>query len=121
MRTSLRTAITGVAVAALIISTANAQTLAASISFRVAKGDTYINLFGPDWAKAYRQNKVTVMRAGRPISSPDILGTITVSGDVELTPRAWSRVQMVQQRHADLQARLAALTPKLVDHPGTRR
>jgi hypothetical protein len=113
--------IVGVAIAASAISTASAQPLADSISFRVDKGDTYINLFGQDWEKAYRQNNLTVVRAGHRISSPDILvedSVITVSGDVELTPRAWSRVQMLQRRHADLQARLAPLAPKLFDQPG---
>jgi hypothetical protein len=123
MTTRLRTAIMGAATMALVISTAAARP-ANGTSFRVAKGDTYINLFGPDWEKAYRQNKVTVMRAGHPTSSPDILvedAILTVTNDVELTQRAWSRVQALQQRRSDLQARLVSLIPKLTDDPGAQQ
>jgi hypothetical protein len=114
----------GAAIAVLVISTLSAQTPTGSISFRVTKGDTYINLFEPGWEKAYRQNKVTLMRAGRAVSSPDILvegSILTVTSDVDLTRRASSRVQALQQRRADLQARLEALAPKFVSVPEAQR
>jgi len=124
MKTSLRTAIVGAVIAVLISSTTNAQMPTGSVSFRAESGDTYISLFGPDWQKAYRQNKVTVIRKGHPVSSPDILvedSIVTVSGDVKLTQRGWSRVQVLQQRRAQLQARLAALKPNLPDDQGARK
>jgi LPXTG-motif cell wall-anchored protein len=114
----------GAAIAVLVISNASAQTPTGSISFLVTKGDTYINLFGPGWEKAYRQNKVTLMRAGRAVSSPDILvegSILTVTSDVDLTRRASSRVQALQQRRVELQARLEALAPKFVSFPEAQR
>jgi hypothetical protein len=97
-----------------------AAQLSGLFTFRVEKGDTYTNLFGQDWEKAYRQNKVTVIRGGRPVTSPDILvegSEISVTGDVRLTARASARVAALNKRRAELRARLTAFAPKLAQSP----
>ena len=89
-----------------------------TISFRVEYGDTFTNLFGSDWQKAYEQNKLTVLRKGRPITSPDILieGMIVrVSSDVGLTPRAVARCGELRKRREQLAARLTALGLQIGD------
>jgi hypothetical protein len=59
---------------------------------------------------------VTVIRSGKPVSSPDILienTIITVTADVRLTPRASSRMDALNQQRQELGAKLAELAPKL--------
>lgn len=87
-------------------------------SFRVERGDTFSNLFGPDWQKAYEQNKVTVFRRGSPVNSPDVLVegmVVRVSSDVSLTPRAAARCTALTSRRERLGERLAALEQRLRD------
>jgi hypothetical protein len=82
------------------------------ISFRVETGDTFTNLFGSDWQKAYQQNQLTVFREGKPVTSPDLLieGMIVrVSLDVGLTPRAVARCGELRARRDRLAARVATL------------
>ena len=121
MKNRLQAASMMIATGMLLIAMARAEVGTEGVSFPVERGDTYINLFGPDWEKAYRQNKMTVMRDGRPITSPDILvkgSIIAVSADVHLSPRAWGRVNALQQRRAQLLARLEALDePRLAEMP----
>jgi hypothetical protein len=84
----------------------------ARISLKVKAGDTFTNLFGADWEKAYRQNRVILFRNGKPVSSPDLLieGTIVrVSSDVGLTPRAVARCGELRARRDDLAGRVKAL------------
>jgi hypothetical protein len=84
----------------------------AGVSFRVERGDTFTNLFGPDWQKAYEQNRVTVFRQGRPVNSPDVLVegmVVRVSSDIVLTPRAAARCGALNARRERLSARLSAL------------
>jgi hypothetical protein len=119
---SRRAAIFGIAMTILITIPAVAQT--STITFRVIRGDTYMNLFGPDWEKAYRQNRMTAVRAGHTLTSPDLLvenSIVTVSPEVRLTPRAWNRLQELQQRRTALKSRLDTLTPKLREDPGLQR
>jgi hypothetical protein len=120
MRSHLRTL--GVLATAVTISTAALKPAACAsfVSLRVEQGDTYTNLFGPDWQKAYRQNKMTVVRNGRPVTSADILiegSVISVTGDVRLTPRASARLAALSKRRSDLTGRLADLAPRLATAP----
>jgi len=122
MKQHLRTVKALVAVAILGAITGVASESAGVVSFRVDRGDTYTNLFGPDWEKAYRQNKVTVIRGGRSVTSPDILvegSVISVTEDVRLTSRASARVAVLNQRRTELRARLTALAPKVATAPAT--
>lgn len=92
------------------------------VSFRVERGDTFTNLFGPDWQKAYEQNKVTVFRREAPVTSPDVLVegmVVRVSSDVSLTPRAAARCGALNARRERLSARLAALEAGLGDDTQT--
>lgn len=92
------------------------------VTFRVERGDTYLNLFGADWQKAYHQNKMAVVRSGRPVTSPDILiegSILTVSGDVHLSARALARVATLQHWREQLKARLDSLGPALSKLPET--
>lgn len=91
-----------------------------AVSFRVERGDTFSNLFGSDWQKAYEQNRLTVFRRGRPVTSPDILlegMVVRVSSDVGLTPRAVARCGALSARREHLAARLAALEGRLSGDP----
>ncbi|HEY6344097.1 MAG TPA: hypothetical protein VIY49_21590 [Bryobacteraceae bacterium] len=90
------------------------------VTFRIERGDTYMNLFGADWEKAYHQNKTTVVRSGRPVTSPDILvegSILTVSRDVHLSARALARLATLQRRREQLKARLVSLGPTLSKLP----
>jgi hypothetical protein len=90
------------------------------VTFRIERGDTYLNLFGANWEKAYHQNKMTVVRSGRPVTSPDILiegSILTVSRDVHLSARALARVATLQHRREQLKARLVSLGPTLSNVP----
>jgi hypothetical protein len=83
------------------------------IVFRAERGDTFGNLFGPDWQKAFDQNQTTVIRNGKPVTSPDILlegAILHVGGDVRLTPRALGRMDSLVKRRAALRQRLEGLT-----------
>ncbi len=93
------------------------------VSFRVERGDTFTNLFGPDWQKAYEQNKVTVFRREVPVTSPDVLVegmVVRVSSDVSLTPRAAARCGDLNARREQISARLAALEGRLGDDARAR-
>lgn len=120
MKHHLRAVTILIAVAIMGTVTARATASTGMVSFRVEKGDTYTNLFGPDWEKAYRQNKVTVIRGGKPVTSPDILiegSVVSVTEDVRVTPKASSRLAALKQRRAELETRLASLMPNLVTVP----
>ena len=120
MKNRLQAASMMIVATSLLTATTQAEAVRAPVNFRVERGDTYINLFGRDWEKAYRQNKMTVMRDGKPITSPDILvegSVISISADVHLSPRAWARVNALRQRRTQLAAKLAALEPRLADNP----
>src|SRR5437868_2563845 len=89
---------TSAALAAAVMALALLQVARAdetrTVSLRVERGDTFLNLFGSDWQKAYEQNRLTVFRQGRPVTSPDVLVegmVVRVSSDVALTPRAVAR------------------------------
>jgi hypothetical protein len=118
---------TSAALAAMVMGVALLHVVRAeeprTISFRVEHGDTFTNLFGSDWQKAYEQNKLTVFRRGRPITSPDILieGMIVrVSSDVGLTPRAVARCGELRERRDQLSAKLVALEQRLSDDTQAR-
>lgn len=84
----------------------------AQIVFRAEHGDTFGNLFGADWQKAFDQNQTTVIRNGNPVTSPDILlegAILHVSADVRLTSRAIGRVDSLVKRRAALGQRLDGL------------
>lgn len=109
-----------IAAALVLVSGVYAGSGDRKLSFRVERGDTYLNLFGPDWQKAYRQNKLTVIRKGRPVTSPDILveGTIiTVTPDVHLTPRAQTRSTDLKRRRMELSVQLTTIEPSLRNVP----
>lgn len=94
-----------------------------SISFRVEKGDTFSNLFGSDWQKGYQQNRITIFRRGRPLTSPDIMiegMVVRVSSDVALSPRAVARCGEFRARREHLSAELKALERQLADNPEAR-
>lgn len=87
----------------------------AQIVIRAEHGDTFGNLFGADWQKAFDQNRTTVIRKGKPVTSPDILlegAILRVTGDVRLTPRAIARVDTLVKRRAALRQRLVDLVTK---------
>jgi len=93
----------------------------ATVSVAVEKGDTLLNLFGPDWQKAYDQNRITVIRNGHPVQSPDILVegmVLQVSADTMLTNRAAARVDGLNQKRAELERRLETLAAKTSMQPG---
>lgn len=95
----------------------------ATIAFRVQQGDTFSNLFGPDWEKAYRQNRVTVVRSGRPVTSPDVLiegSIVAVTPDTRLRPRAVARLSALSHRREELSAQLAQLAPMLARVPAAQ-
>lgn len=80
------------------------------VVLRAEPGDTYFNLFGADWQKAFRQNRITVIREGRAIVSPDILvegQILQVTSDTLLTDRALKRVRGLVERRATLQRLLS--------------
>ena len=91
------------------------QPVSGPVVLRAERGDTYLNLFGTDWQKAFRQNHITVIRAGRPLVSPDILvqdQILQVTGDVFLTNRALQRVRGLAERRNNLQRRLSVLASR---------
>jgi hypothetical protein len=118
MKASLRKAMAIMAVLAGIAAIASAAESQGKVSLRVEAGDTLISLFGPDWQKAYQQNKVAVMRQGVPVTSPDILVEgmiVTITPDVYLTPRAFARCDELRRFREELKARLAILQPQLAN------
>lgn len=85
------------------------------VVLRAERGDTFGNLF-VDWQKAYDQNRTTVIRNGKPVTSPDILlegATLRVTGDVRLTQRAITRMDSLVKRRATLLQRLTNLVVKV--------
>jgi hypothetical protein len=89
-------------VAASVAAAPNTQS---PVVLRVERGDTFSNLFGPDWEKAFEQNRKTVMRRGVAVTSPDILiegSILRISGNVHLTPRALERVKGLAWRRIEL-------------------
>lgn len=90
---------------------------------RAEKGDTFANLFGQDWQKAYQENKMTVIRRRKPVTSPDILiegCLIRVSSGMHLTQRALSRIDAFTKRRNDARAKLANLKPDISALPGAQ-
>jgi hypothetical protein len=112
------------AVAAIILLTLTFTVLGAStvqqpantpVVLRAERGDTYLNLFGNDWEKAFRQNRITVVRGRRPLVSPDILvqgQILQVTGDTFLTARALQRARSIAARRDALQHRLSAFASR---------
>jgi len=91
------------------------QSVRTPVVLRAERGDTYLNLFGTDWQKAFRQNRITVIRDGRPLVSPDILvqgQILQVTGDTFLTARACQRVRGIAERRAALQRRLSVFAAR---------
>lgn len=86
-----------------------------TLVMRAERGDTFSNLFGRDWQKAFEQNRIVVWRNGAPISTPDILiegATLSVTDDVELTPRALERIETIRTARRALLAQIEVLERK---------
>lgn len=85
------------------------------IMFRAEPGDTFQGLFGKDWQRAWEQNRMTVIRKGKPLVSPDILvegAVLPVTDDVYLTPRAAQRVKELVERRVMLRRHLSEVVKK---------
>jgi hypothetical protein len=86
------------------------------VALRVEASDTYINLFGNDWERVWKANKIYVRRGGQLITSPDVLisgSIITVTRDVHLTRRASARLSLAATRRTAAEQRLQVLRTKL--------
>ena len=78
MKLSVHRAMVGASIILLtirltVLDASPIQSAPTAVVLRAERGDTYLNLFGNDWQKAFRQNRIMVMRQGRPLVSPDIL------------------------------------------------
>jgi hypothetical protein len=93
------------------------------VVLRAERGDTFGNLF-VDWQKAFDQNRTTVIRHGKPVTSPDILlegATLRVTGVIRLTPRAIARVDTLVKRRAALRQQLVYLVTTNATGPAALR
>ena len=123
-----KTAVNIVSALLLVIAATTSTTAAepqpgTQVVFRAERGDTFGNLF-VDWQKAFDQNRTTVIRHGKPVTSPDILlegAILHVAGDVRLTPRAIARVDTLVKRRAALRQKLVDLVTTKATGPAAPR
>ncbi len=104
--------ITPVILLTITLTVPGASAAQQPVVLRADRGDTYLNLFGADWQKAFRQNRITVMREGRPLVSADILvqgQILQVTFDTFLTARALQRARSIAERRVALQRRLSVI------------
>jgi hypothetical protein len=87
---------------------------AAATQFRVAVGDTLLNLFGDDWRKVYDLNRCGCRFSPfiSDANDPNFMyagSSLTVPTDVHLTERALGRLTFLKRERDNLRGRLGAL------------